>query len=410
MTLPWKFIAGAALGIILGVLAARAPWASGAASDKGAPVERAAQDTRRDAGGRNAASGRPAAGRRGGRTPAVTFAEATSATIDRTIDAIGTARSAKSVTLTSEVSGVIKEILFRPGEAVEAGDILIRVDDEAQQIALARARAQYPIIKENADRFAGLLKQDAASSVEAESALNALQAIEADIKAAAFDVSQRRITAPFDGVPGLIAIEPGDYVSTGTVLTTLDDDASLVIEFLIPQEAADAVSIGQSVNASPVGAPGDQYVGVITAIDSRIDAASRTLRVEGAIANADRGLKPGATLAVSTTREGAAAVSAPGLAVQWDRQGPYIWRVAQDGLVQQSRVIIRQRNDNLVLLEGDIAPSDIVIVEGADRVRPGMRFRNAPQRSDATGGGRPVTRADGGASNGGVGAGVSVAN
>lgn len=330
-----------------------------------------------------AREGQPNGGRRAGgpgfgaQLPAVTVGIVEAATIEKRIDAVGTSRSAKSVMLIAEATGLVKVVRIKSGEKVAAGDLLLEIDDAEQRIALARLKAQYPIAKLNAERYADLLKNDAASKLEAEAAFNAYKSIEAELKAAEFSVSQRRIVAPFAGVVGLTSIEPGSYIRAGDVATTIDDLSSLIIEFAVPQESAGDVKPGQKVAAVLAASQAARAAGVISAVDSRVDAASRTLKVEASFENADGALLPGATYAVSTTNEGAPALSAPGLAVQWDRAGAYVWKLGADGAVLRSAIRILQRRDQIVVAEGDIAAGDRVIVEGADRVRPGMRFPDA---------------------------------
>jgi RND family efflux transporter MFP subunit len=393
MRLPVRFLAGVAFGILAGVLAAvtvmggkdKAP--DGARGPGGGPSAMAGGA---GGGGRPGGGGPAMFGR--GMAPAVSIATVKPAAIGRTIDAIGVARSAQSVTLAAETTGAVVAVMFKPGDQVKKGDPLLRLDDEAQRIDLSRAQAQYPIAKQNRDRFAELLKQDAASRVEADQALNAWRAAEADLAAARYALSLRTITAPFSGVVGLTTLERGDYVRAGDTIATIDDDSSLIIEFTAPQEAAKDLKLGQKVTVR-LAAPGAQPIeGVISAIDSRVDQASRTLRVEAAFEASKAQILPGAVYAVTTTSEGAEALSLPGLAAQWDRNGSYVWRLKEDGAVERVSIRIAERRDQEVLVEGPLASGDRVIVEGADRVRPGMNF----------GGGEGARRPNGASPGGGA--------
>lgn len=322
------------------------------------------------------AEGRSAAAplRGGAMLPAVTSAAVLQSTVEKRIDAVGSSRAARSVTLVSEATGLVREVGVRPGSKVAAGDVLLKIDDTEQVAALARLKAQYPIAKANADRYAALLKEEAASRLEAEAAFNAYKAVEADLKAAEFAVSQRTIRAPFAGVIGLTSIEPGDYVRAGEVVSTIDDLTALIVEFTVPQESAADVKLGQEVSAALASAHGARVIGAVSAIDSRVDALSRTLKIEATFDNAEGALLPGATYAVTTTNAGAPALAMPGLAVQWDRTGAYVWKLDESGAVSRVAVRILQRRDQTVIVEGDLEPGDRVIVEGADRVRPGMVF------------------------------------
>lgn len=396
MRLPVRFLSGVAFGLLAGVLAAVTVMGG---------KEKAPDGARGPGGGPSAMAGGPGGGGRPGgpggggpamfgrgMAPAVSIAIVKPAAIGRTIDAIGAARSAQSVTLAAETTGAVVSVMFKPGDQVKKGDPLLRLDDEAQRIDLARAQAQYPIAKQNRDRFAELLKQDAASRVEADQALNAWRAAEADLAAARYALSLRTITAPFSGVVGLTTLERGDYVRAGDTIATIDDDSSLIIEFTAPQEAAKDLKLGQKVTVR-LAAPGAQPLeGVISAIDSRVDQASRTLRVEAAFEASKAQILPGAVYAVTTTSEGAEALSLPGLAAQWDRNGSYVWRLNEDGAVERVSIRIAERRDQEVLVEGPLAAGDRVIVEGADRVRPGMNF----------GGGKGARRPNGAAPGGGA--------
>ncbi len=337
-------------------------------------------------GGNGAATdraGEQEAGRqRGGFAPAVSLAVVNPAELGKRLDVIGEARAVKSVSLTSEATGIVETVNIAPGKKVAKGDVLLRLDDEQQRIALDRARSQYPIAKENADRYASLAETEAASALEAEAAYNNFKTVEADMRAAQFAVQQRTIRAPFDGVIGLTEIEAGDYVRAGDMVTTLDDTSQIVVEFSVPQEVASAVALEQSVEARLANGASGIHEGLISGIDSRVDPATRTLKMEATFANETGELLPGAIFSISTTSAGAPAVSVPGLAIQWDRSGPFVWKRSLDGSAARARVSILQRTDNIVLVDGELHAGDVIVSEGADRVRAGVRLPSPPGRRD----------------------------
>ncbi|MDZ7626771.1 MAG: efflux RND transporter periplasmic adaptor subunit [Parvularculaceae bacterium] len=377
-------LAGAVLGAVgLGVVLFTKPTSEVAAQGPGG---------RGGPGAAGSGRGGPAAFSRGGAAPAVTIAIVEAANVGRTLEAIGSARSSKAATLVAETAGLVTAVEIEAGKAVKQGDALLRLDDEAERIALARARAQYPAAKANADRFAALQEEDAASKLEADTAFNEFKAAEADRRAAEFALSQRTIRAPFDGVVGLTLIQRGDYLRVGDVVTTIDDPASLVIEFTAPQEAASAVKLGQKVTATLAGGAEGTIEGAVSAIDTRVDPVSRTLRIEASFAGGAE-IFPGATYAVTTTNDGAAALSVPGLAVQWDRTGAYVWKLAPDGAASRAGVSIIQRTDDIAVISGDVSRGDRVIVEGADRVRPGMSFPGVGAERQGRAGAAPAAAA-----------------
>lgn len=362
MSLPKSLLVGLAAGAVIGASVAVVLLTSG---DSG----------QRAAAGNGAEQARGPG--RGGYAPAVAMTVARQAAISRRIEVIGRARALRSVAITSEVTGLVEAVNFAPGQRMTEGDVLVQVDDDEAQVALARAEAQFPIARENASRYRNLEEDEAASALEAEQAQTNFLSVQADLRAAEVAVAQRKIRAPFNGIAGLTELEPGDYLRAGDQVTTLDDTSTIVIEFAVPQESAGFVNIGQPVTAALTSDAGAVYEGEITAIDSRVDPASRTLRVEAHVDNERGRLIPGAVVAVSTTAEGEPAVSAPGLAVQWDRGGAYVWRRSEDGVAERAGVVILQRTDEVVLVEGDLKPGDVIVSEGADRVRGGVPLPRA---------------------------------
>ena len=337
--------------------------------------------------GNRGASGRPGGrggrGGRGGYVPSVKMAIAEDAAISKTIEVLGEARALKSVELTSEVTGLVGDVNIAPGQRITQGDTLLQIEDEEQSIALASARAQYPIAKANADRYRTLVEEEAASPLEAEQAFNALKTLEAQLRSAEFAIDQRTVRAPFGGIVGITTIEPGDYIRAGDVITTVDDTSSIVVEFSVPQESAAYVTINQPVAVRLTSDAGRAYNGSVSAIDSRIDAATRTLRVEATVDNNEGRLLPGSVFAVSTTKKGENAIAVPGLAVQWNRSGAFVWKRNAEGKAARASVVILQRTDDVVLVEGDIKPGDAIVADGADRVREGVPLPEEKARNES---------------------------
>lgn len=356
----WLIGIGAAVGLAAGVIAV--PMVADLATPSGS-------ESASLAGGRG---GPPGRGGRGGYVPVVTMATAEAAAVTRTVDVIGAVRSLKSVALTSEATGIVDAVRFKPGQRVNEGDVLVQIVDDEQQVDLARAQADFPIARQNAERFRDLESDLAASEQEAEQAQNDLSATRARLRAAEVAVEQRKIRAPFNGIAGLTDIEAGDYLRAGDVVTTLDDTSAIVVEFSVPQESAAFVNVGQPVVASLTSAANIEYAGEITAIDSRVNSESRTLRVEAQVENPSGRLIPGAVVAVMTAADGEPAVAVPGFAVQWDRRGAYVWRRSNDGAAERAGIVILQRTGDRVLVEGALKVGDVVVAEGANRVRIGV--------------------------------------
>ncbi|NWG71183.1 MAG: efflux RND transporter periplasmic adaptor subunit [Parvularculaceae bacterium] len=321
----------------------------------------------------------------GMRPPPVAFAQPQRTPVEDQLSAIGTGRALQSLTLTADVSGIIQRINIKPGAAVKAGAPLVELEKREQEIALTRARAEYRIAKTNAQRFAGLRESEAASALEQEAAQNELTAATAALQQAEYDLERRTIIAPFDGVVGLTNLDVGDLLTIGATVTTIDDVSSLLVDFVVPEGASPFVTPGMRVTAKARAGAGGSVSGVVRAVDSRVDSASRTRRVEAVLDNKEGALIPGSTFEIALDVKGRTGFLVPGLAIQWDRQGSYVWRMSADGSAERVPVVILRRTESAVLVEGDLKDVDQIVSEGADLVRPGVPLR-PPGRESASGG------------------------
>jgi len=145
------------------------------------------------------------------------------------------------------------------------------------------------------------------------------------------------------------------------------------------------------LQARPLGISGAPLMGTVRAVDNVVDPASRTLRVQGRVSNDDDRLRAGMALAVSLRFAGDRLIAVSPLAVQWAADGSYVWAV-RDGMAQRVAVTIRQRDADRVLVTGDLAAGDIVVVEGVQSLRPGAEVALADRQEAAASDAPPAHR------------------
>lgn len=330
-------------------------------------------------GGTSAAGGSTArrrAGRRGRRgrgsqVARVVVASVELRTIGNRVAAVGTGRALRSLTLTANVTGIIDEIRFAAGQTVKEGQPLVILQSEAERIAVRQAQVKLRDAEATMQRYQRLAAQNALAKVQLEQARTALATARTELEAKQYELKRRTITAPFDGVMGITKLVKGDFLKEGTAIATIDDRSQLVVEFVISERVASQLKLGNAVRLVTPALSGRVFQGKISALDTRVDTASRTLKVHASVPNPDGRLISGMTFSVSLRIEGRKLPSMPGLAIQWDRNGAFVWRVGGDSKVQRVGVTIRRRENNMVSVEGKIAPGDKVVVEGHDNVRPG---------------------------------------
>lgn len=286
------------------------------------------------------------------------------------LEIVGTGRAARSVKLRSEDAGRIVHLALAPGAEFTAGQPVMRLDDEDQRLALTLARTRLEEAERIRDRFSQLQTTGAASTARLDEVLTAAEIARLQLEQAERALAERVLRAPFDGVSGLADVEEGDWVDSDDILGTLDDRSTLLVEIDLPEAALSRISEGMSVEARTPSVPKVVFEGTITAIDSRIDAASRTVKLRVSIPNENDLLRPGASFVLSLALAGDTYPTVPELALQFARGGLHVWRIS-DGVAEQVEVRMIQRKDGLVLVEGALSPGEQVVVEGTQRLRPG---------------------------------------
>lgn len=320
------------------------------------------------------AVGSAEAQRRGGRAagpPPVSLADVQLAPINERIAAVGSGRARRQVTIATRHAGVVEKVFFDGGSKVEANQPLVQLHSETEQIAVETAEAQRAQAAEAVERLSQLTTGVVSRVARAE-AETALKIADAALRRAREELDRMTIRAPFAGIIGLTNIQVGDYIAVGTPIAPLDDRTSLLVEFTVPEAVAPQIKPGLPIRASLVTRAGEVYHGKIDAVGTRIDPDTRTLAVRGEIPNPTLALIPGSTFSISVSLPGEKAPLVPGLAVQWDRQGAYVWRLTGNNAVERVGVAIVSRNGDRVVVDADLKTGDKVVREGGDQLRPGQ--------------------------------------
>ena len=303
-------------------------------------------------------------------TAMVVAAPVTQATINDRLTAIGTGRALRSVSVTPFASGRLVEVLAASGSRVEVGDVLARLDSDSEEIAVDRARISLEDTIARLERIKALRTSNTATAVQVTEAELAVGNARLALRDAELALERRTIAAPIEGVVGIIPVSAGNYVSTQTEITTIDDRSSVVVDFWVPERFATMIEVGQPVAASSVARPNERYSGEVTAVDNRVDAQSRTLRIQAAIDNSADHLRAGMSFQVEMTFPGDTYPAVDPLAIQWGSEGAFVW-VVDGGKSRRVPVTIVQRNTDSVLVSGNLQQAVSVVTEGIHAVREG---------------------------------------
>lgn len=341
--------------------------------------------------------GGPGGGRGGfggrNQTMVVVTAPVTTAKINDKLTAIGEGAAAQSVTVMAPANGTLTELLADPGQVIEAGATIGKLDSEAEAIAFERATIAQQDAEASLKRTQELAKANSATTVQLNAAQLAATNAALETRNAQLALARRTITSPIGGTVGLFQVSAGNQVSAQSVVTTIEDTSHIIVSFWVPERYASMITTGMPVTASAVALPGEQITGEISAVDNRIDPASRTLKVQARIENANGKLRPGMSFSVAMSFPGEDFPTVDPLSVQWSSNGAYLWKYLE-GKVQRVGVTIIQRNSDGVLVKGDLNPGDQVVVQGVQQLSEGatVRLLDAPVADAAgarDGGSRP---------------------
>ncbi len=290
------------------------------------------------------------------------------------VSAIGDGRSLRSVAVAPLDSGRLVALEVASGATVAEGDVIARLDSDLEAIALERAELVVADAETTYARVEQLRGRGAATDVQEREARLALERARLERRDAALALERRTITAPIGGVVGLLPVEQGMQVGTATEIASIEDRSSLLVEFRVPERVAGTIAVGDAVSAVPLARPDLTLAGRIAALDNRIDATSRTLRVQAALPNADDRLRAGMAFAIEMRLPGEPFPEIDALSIQWGAEGAFVW-VERDGRAAREPVRIVQRNAERVLVAAELAPGERVVTEGVQRLREGARLR-----------------------------------
>ncbi len=312
----------------------------------------------------------------------VSAARAVSSDWQPTIDAVGSLRAMRGADLSLEVPGVVEEIQFQSGDDVQAGQVLLRLrsDDEVAKLQSLEATADLAQI--TYDRDVKQFKAQAISQAIVDNDAANLRNAKAQVAQQKAIVDKKILRAPFAGKLGLRQVDLGQYLSAGTVIATLQSLDPIFVDFLLPQQAVAQLAVGAKVRAKVDAFPDRVFAGTITAINPKIETASRNIQVRATLPNADQKLLPGmfATVQLETGAP-ERLITLPQTAVSYNPYGSLVYLVddKDKGADGKPKLTVRQvfvttgatRGDQVAILKG-VAEGDMVVTSGQVKLRNGV--------------------------------------
>ena len=290
--------------------------------------------------------------------------------LDNKVLTTGTVLANEEVELKSEVSGKITKILFREGSSVNAGDLLVKINDSELQAQLQSAKSRLELQKETEYRQKQLLEKEAISQEDYDMTANQLKVNQAEVELIKAQIDKTQIRAPFSGIIGLKNVSEGSYVTNSTIIASLQNINPIKIDFSIPERYSSMVEVGDEINFS-ISGNNKNYVGKVYAIEPKIDPVTRTLKIRAMCSNTGREILPGSFAnVVLVLKKIENAILIPSEALIPDIQGQKVF-IYRNGSAVPQQVETGIRTDLNVQLTSGVSEGDTIITSGMLQIRPG---------------------------------------
>jgi membrane fusion protein (multidrug efflux system) len=317
-----------------------------------------------------------AAKKNGAPAQTVTTTVASSSDWQPEVNAVGSVRAVRGVDVTTEVTGLVRSLEFRSGDEAKRGQVLVRLNADADIATLHSLEAAADLAATVYERDKLQFEAQAISQAQLDADAADLKNKRAQAAAQAALVEKKVIRAPFDGRLGITTVNPGQYLNTGDKVVTLQELDPVYVDFRLPQEDLAQVHPGLEVRLSLDAFPGESFSGKITAADPLVDSASRNFQAEATVPNAARKLLPGMFVRVAVL-SGAKQhyLTLPQTAITFNPYGSTVFLAHKD---EKGQLIAQQifvttgpsRGDQIAVLKG-VKDGDEVVTSGQLKLKNG---------------------------------------
>jgi len=242
------------------------------------------------------------------------------------LQSVGSLVATNGINVSSEVNGIVSDIVFTSGQPVEQGQELIKLDASVDKAALEALRAEQRLAEVQFNRAKDLLKKRVSSKSEFEEAEARFDAARARVKQQEEVIKRKVIRAPFAGLAGIRDVDLGQYFQAGSPIVSLQALDPIFVDYTLPERYITRIKPGQTIHVTLDAVPGKTFDGQIIAVDSGIDTGTRTLKIRATLSNPEKVLRPGMFAEVETITDVAKPVlTLPRTAISFNTYGKYVF-------------------------------------------------------------------------------------
>jgi membrane fusion protein (multidrug efflux system) len=303
-----------------------------------------------------------------------------------TLRAIGSMEAVQGVTVSADMSGVVREIRFESGTPVKQGDVLVRLVTDQEQAELEASEAMRDLATFSLRRQRELVEKKASSQSDFDTAEAQQRQAEAQVADKRAAIARKTIRAPFTGQLGIRMANLGQYLNSGDPIVPLQALDPIHVNFSLPQQNLAVVQVGTEVQLTTDATGDTVFKGKISALNPQVDKATRNFQAQAVLSNPDGRLRPGMFANVEVIMPGDQKVlPVPSSAINYAPYGNSVFVITngKDLKGQPARVVKQQfvklgptRGDLVAVING-LKPGDEVVTSGVFKLQ-----NEAPVRVD----------------------------
>ncbi len=283
----------------------------------------------------------------------------------------GAIEANESVSLQSEVSGLVTRIFFTEGTNVKKGTLLVKINDQDIQAQLQQVLSKVKLSSSNENRAKQLLEKGAISQEEYDTSLADLLSLKAETQLIRAQLAKTSIYAPFSGKIGLRSISSGEYITPSKVIANLMSINPIKISFSVPEKYAGQIKLNSTISFRTSSST-KLYSGKVFAIEPGINTQTRTLQIKAIAPNPNMELLPGAfakiELSLNTLEN---AILIPNEAIIPVLKGKTVY-ISKNGKAQQVPVEASTRTAENIVITSGLNIGDTVLTTGAMALKPNV--------------------------------------
>ena len=298
------------------------------------------------------------------------------------LTAVGSISPVEGAMISAELAGTVAEINFQSGALVKKGEVLLKLDASSEEAQMRSAQADATLAKNDLERARGLADRKVISAAEFDAVQSRYLQKTAAVENMQSAIDKKKIHAPFDGIAGIRAVNPGHMVKVGDPLVSLQGLDRVFVDFTLPQQQLADVKSGLTVKVTTDAIPNREFEGKLTAINSSVDPTTRNVSLQATLENQDHALRAGmfgrVKVLLPTTKS---TLFIPSTGVSYAPYGNSVFVIEKkhDDKTGKDSLVIRQqfirtgemRGDFVAVTEG-LNEGDAVVSTGVFKLRNGM--------------------------------------